>query len=84
MEKINLGLYRHYKGNLYQVLGVARHSEYPHEPLVIYQALYGDYGLWARPQTMFQETITFQDKTIPRFTLISENVSMPPKIDHSR
>ena len=77
---MKLGLYQHYKGNLYQVLGVARHSETPHDPLVIYQALYGDYGLWARPQGMFEEMVTYQNKTMPRFVLLSENLSTPPKI----
>lgn len=45
---IKLGLYRHYKGNLYQVIGLARHSE-TLEFLVVYQALYGSYGIWVRP-----------------------------------
>ncbi len=81
---MKLGLYRHYKGNLYQVMGVARHSESPHDPLVIYQALYGDYGLWARPYEMFHEPITYNGKDMPRFTLVNENFATPPIIDQSR
>jgi hypothetical protein len=50
------GLYRHYKGNAYRVLGLARHSE-TLEPVVVYQALYGEHGLWVRPAGMFAETV---------------------------
>ena len=50
------GLYRHYKGNDYRVIGLARHSE-TLEPLVVYQALYGEGGLWVRPAAMFCETV---------------------------
>ncbi|MBP7373059.1 MAG: DUF1653 domain-containing protein [Opitutaceae bacterium] len=50
------GLYRHYKGNAYRVLGLARHSE-TLEPVVVYQALYGERGLWVRPAGMFAETV---------------------------
>lgn len=53
---IETGAYRHFKGNLYWVLGVARHSE-TEEPLVIYRALYGEGGLWARPLAMFLEPV---------------------------
>jgi hypothetical protein len=48
------GLYQHYRGNLYQVIGLSRHSE-TLEELVVYQALYGNYGLWVRPFKMFTE-----------------------------
>ena len=50
------GLYRHYKGNAYRVLGLARHSE-TLEPVVVYQALYGEHGLCVRPAGMFAETV---------------------------
>jgi hypothetical protein len=60
------GLYRHYKGHDYRVLGLARHSE-TLEPLVVYQALYGERGLWVRPQAMFLETVNHGGRTVPRF-----------------
>lgn len=69
---IQKGLYRHYKGNLYQVLGTARHSE-THEELVVYQALYGDYGLWVRPASMFEETIEYKGKPQVRFTFVASD-----------
>jgi len=63
------GIYRHYKGQLYEVLGSARHSE-NEEPMVVYRALYGDYGLWVRPQAMFCEEVRHDDVVEPRFALI--------------
>jgi hypothetical protein len=63
------GGYRHYKGNDYRVLGLARHSE-TLEPLVIYQALYGERGLWARPAAMFSETVTVAGRAVPRFAFL--------------
>lgn len=64
------GLYRHYKGGAYRVVGLARHSE-TLEPLVVYQALYGERGLWVRPAGMFVETIPDPNgppgTRIPRF-----------------
>jgi hypothetical protein len=63
------GLYRHYKGNDYRVLGLARHSE-TLEPLVVYQALYGERGLWARPAAMFSETVTIAGRAVPRFAYV--------------
>ena len=63
------GIYRHYKGNLYQVLHIAQHSE-TEESLVVYRCLYGEYGVWLRPLAMFAETVTVDGKEIPRFELI--------------
>ncbi|MDE1894935.1 MAG: DUF1653 domain-containing protein [Pseudomonadota bacterium] len=62
------GIYRHYKGQRYRVLGTARHSE-TMEPLVVYQALYGEHGLWVRPAAMFCETIELDGEPIARFAL---------------
>ena len=61
------GIYRHYKGNLYEVIGTARHSE-TEETLVFYRALYGDYGLWVRPAALFAESVG----GVLRFTCIRE------------
>ncbi|WP_439135034.1 DUF1653 domain-containing protein [Pseudomaricurvus sp.] len=66
MGELKAGVYRHYKGQDYQIFEVARHSE-TEEPLVVYRCLYGDYSWWVRPLTMFQETVTIEDEVIPRF-----------------
>ena len=63
------GLYRHYKGNDYRVIGLARHSE-TLEPLVVYQALYGEHGLWVRPAAMFTESIEVNGRRQPRFAYV--------------
>ena len=63
------GIYKHYKGNEYKVIGVAKHSETLQE-LVVYQALYGEMGLWVRPKTMFLETIQKEGKEIERFAFV--------------
>jgi hypothetical protein len=65
------GRYRHYKGNEYEVIGCARHSE-TEEELVVYRALYGDRGLWVRPQAMFMEQVLIGGKPVPRFSLLEE------------
>ena len=63
------GIYQHYKGQIYQVFHVARHSE-TEEQLVVYQCLYGDYSMWVRPLSMFVETVELEDgQVIPRFKL---------------
>ncbi len=66
---IPTGRYRHYKGNEYQVIGVARHSE-SHEEMVVYRPLYGEGGLWVRPLAMFTENVTVDGNSVPRFTLL--------------
>lgn len=63
------GLYRHYKGNLYQVLDTVRHSE-TLEPMTLYRALYGEQGLWVRPAAMFLEEIEFEGVRQPRFAAV--------------
>ena len=60
------GRYRHYKGNDYIVVGVAKHSE-TQEELVVYRQDYGDGGLWVRPKEMFLETVQAGDSETPRF-----------------
>lgn len=67
MSNLKRGLYQHFKGNYYRVIDVARHSE-TNEELVVYQALYGDKGIWARPLAMFIEQIERDGKTLQRFT----------------
>ena len=66
---VTQGIYRHYKGNLYQVLHTATHSE-TEESLVVYRCLYGEYGVWVRPLAIFAETVTVDGKEIPRFEFI--------------
>lgn len=66
---IQPGRYRHYKGNEYTVLGVARHSE-TLEELVVYRAEYGERGLWVRPLAMFVETVNVQGTPTPRFLYV--------------
>lgn len=67
-QTIPQGIYRHYKGNLYQVLHTAQHSE-TEESLVVYRCLYGEYGVWVRPLSMFSETVEVEGKQVPRFEL---------------
>lgn len=67
---IETGRYRHYKGNEYEVIGVAKHSEDESE-LVVYRPLYGEMDLWVRPLEMFVEKIKIGEKYIPRFEFIS-------------
>ena len=69
LQSIPQGIYRHYKGSLYQVLHVANHSE-TEEELVVYRCLYGEYDVWVRPLAMFTETVKVDGKEVPRFELI--------------
>lgn len=63
---LKLGKYKHYKGNLYEVIGIAHHSE-TLEDMVVYRALYNDFDLWVRPLSMFLENVEINGVTIPRF-----------------
>lgn len=69
--EIELGKYRHFKGNEYEVLSVAKHSE-TLEPMVVYKALYGDGEIWVRPLSMWDEEITRDGKTFKRFEYIGK------------
>lgn len=71
-ELIIGGRYRHYKGNEYTVLGVARHSE-TLEEMVVYRAEYGERGIWVRPKGMFLESVTVQGKTVLRFAYAGDD-----------
>ena len=69
--EIKPGKYRHFKGNLYEVIGTASHSE-TMEPMVVYRALYGEGGLWVRPAAMWNETVEKENYVGPRFQYIGE------------
>ena len=69
--EIRIGKYKHFKGNDYRVIGIASHSE-TMEPMVVYQALYGEQGLWVRPANMWNELVDREDYKGPRFTYIGE------------
>lgn len=71
MDTIRPGRYRHFKGNEYEVIGTARHSE-TLEEMVVYRALYGEFGLWVRPAAMWNETVERNGKTLHRFTYIGQ------------
>ena len=71
MNEIRLGRYRHYKGNEYEVLCMAKHSE-TEELMVVYKALYGEGQIWVRPASMWNETVIKDGKELARFTYIGE------------
>lgn len=71
MSEIKLGKYRHFKGNEYEVIGIANHSE-TLEKMVIYRALYGEKEYWVRPAEMWNEEITRDGKPFKRFEFIGE------------
>jgi len=68
-EVLKKGIYRHYKGNEYEVLMVAKHSE-TEEDMVVYRALYGEYGIWVRPLAMFTEKVEVNGKMVDRFQFL--------------
>jgi hypothetical protein len=71
VSEIKKGKYRHFKGNEYEVIGTARHSE-TLEEMVVYKALYGDGGIWVRPLSMWSETVIKDGVEYERFTYIGE------------
>ncbi len=70
-ETLKLGRYRHFKGNEYELLYVARHSE-TLEEMVVYRALYGEGGVWVRPASMWSEIIEWDGVSVPRFSYLGE------------
>lgn len=71
METIKLGTYRHFKGNEYEVVALAKHSE-TLEEMVVYRALYGEGGFWVRPASMWNETVERDGQVFRRFTYIGD------------
>ena len=69
--EIKIGKYRHFKGNEYEVVAIAKHSE-TLEEMVVYKALYGDGGYWVRPASMWNETVTKEGKTFKRFEFLGK------------
>lgn len=67
--ELKTGKYRHFKGNEYELIGIARHSE-TMEPMVVYRALCGEQGLWVRPASMWTETVERDGYCGPRFQYI--------------
>lgn len=72
LPELSPGRYRHYKGNDYEVVAVARHSE-TLEPVVVYKALYGDGGIWVRPYAMFCEQIVIDGRPVHRFSPVASD-----------
>lgn len=71
MEDIKLGKYKHYKGNIYEVIYIGKHSE-TLEDVVIYKALYGNNKIWVRPLKMWNETVIVDGKEVKRFEYIGK------------
>ena len=71
MGEVKIGKYRHYKGNLYEVIGTAKHSE-TEEEFVVYRALYDNHGLWIRPKEMFSETVRVENREVLRFEFVND------------
>ena len=80
---MKLGLYQHYSGKHYYVLGIARHSE-TCEEMAVYQSLYGDYAYWVRPLQMFLENVVVDGTERPRFQFIREMHTQPARLDEGR
>ena len=77
LPRIELGLYRHYKGGEYEVLGVVRHSE-SFEPMVLYRPLYNESGMWIRPYAMFVGQVEVDRARQPRFAFVSPAAELKP------
>ena len=71
--KLETGLYKHYKGNMYEVYMTAQHSE-TEEWMVVYKAMYGEQGMWVRPYEMFVEKVEVEGVMVPRFAKVSDAV----------
>ncbi len=69
---IKKGIYKHFKGSMYEVLDIARHSE-TEELYVVYRTLYGDHSLWVRPLAMFDECVERDGETVKRFEFVEES-----------
>lgn len=70
---VRMGIYRHFKGNLYEVQAIAKHSE-TQEDYVVYKALYGEGGLWVRPAAMFAEKIERDGRMMDRFEFLRDKL----------
>ena len=77
LPEVPVGRYRHYKGNLYDLIGVVRHSE-TLQPLALYRPLYGEGSLWVRPYAMFFETVLIDGIEQARFARVVETPGQPP------
>lgn len=73
------GIYQHYRGDLYQVIGIAR-DEATHDEVVVYYHLSGDFGMWTRKRAVFEETIEVNGKQVPRFKFVQSLFELPPKL----
>lgn len=76
-QEIKLGIYQHYNGKVFEVIGVCRHSE-TLEEMIVYRHLEDDHGLWVRPKDMFFEQVEIDGNTKPRFSFISSLFTKPP------
>ncbi len=82
-RSVQIGIYQHYKGQLYEVMGVGHHTE-TEEELVFYRSLYGRYGFWVRPVSMFCGEIEMNGKRVSRFTYLGKAGSLEPQIEMSK
>ena len=75
MKSLRPGIYRHFKGNEYLLIDVARHSE-TKEPMVVYRPLYGDPALWVRPASMWDEEVEYEGRKVKRFEFIGDKCAL--------